>query len=135
MSRYVAMVFALTVLSPGLSWADIGPGCNPRSSQVELNACASAELLKADKALNDVYRLLATRMADDPLFVKNLRSAQRAWVAFRDAELQARFSCSEEDVQKCWGSMYPMLWSSRQLELTKERTRQLRQILKDGPGQ
>lgn len=43
MSRYVAMVFALTVFSPGLSWADIGHGCNACSSQVELNACMLGE--------------------------------------------------------------------------------------------
>jgi uncharacterized protein YecT (DUF1311 family) len=133
--KHVALLFVLTVALHSVSWADSGPVCDPRSNQVELNACADAELAKADTALNDAYRLVVTRMAYDPVFVKNLRYAQRAWVVFRDAELEARFACSEEDVRQCWGSMYPMLWSVRKAELTKERTRQLRQILKDGLGQ
>jgi uncharacterized protein YecT (DUF1311 family) len=135
MSKHVVLLFALSMLFQSVAWADSSPVCGARSNQLELNACANAELAKADKALNDAYRLVLTRMADVPLFVKNLRSAQKAWLAFRDAELEARFSCAEESVQQCWGSMYPMLWSARKAELTKERTRQLRQILKDWPGQ
>ncbi|MGZ4891568.1 MAG: lysozyme inhibitor LprI family protein [Halobacteriota archaeon] len=135
MGKHVILVFALPVLFQSISWADSSPLCSARSTQVELNACAEAELVKADNALNDAYQSLVTSAADDPLFVKNIRSAQKAWLAFRDAELGARFSCSEENVRQCWGSMYPMLWSARKAELTKQKTRELRQILKDGPGQ
>jgi len=135
LSKNFALLLTLTVLSQSVSWADSGPECGAKSSQVELNACVAAELAKANIALNDTYQLVVSRMADDPVFLEKLRSAQRAWIAFRDAELEARFACSEEDIRQCWGSMYPMLWSARKAELTKERTRQLRQILKDGPGQ
>jgi uncharacterized protein YecT (DUF1311 family) len=135
LGKKVVLLFAFAVLLQSVSWAATGSVCGARSSQVELNACADAELAKADAALNDAYRLVVNRMVDDPLFVKKLRSAQRAWVGFRDAELEARFACAEENVRQCWGSMYPMLWNARKAELTKERTRQLRQILKDGPGQ
>jgi len=135
LTKDVALLFVLLALGQSISWAGNGPACGARSNQVELNACADAELAKADAALNVAYRLVVKQMADDPLFVKNLRSAQRAWVAFRDAELEARFTCSEKDVRQSWGSMYPMLWSARKAALTKERTRQLQQILQDGPGQ
>ncbi|TQK03522.1 lysozyme inhibitor LprI family protein [Herbaspirillum sp. SJZ107] len=135
MIKHIVLLIVLPVLFQSVSWADSSPVCGARSNQVALNACADAELAKADKALDLAYRSVVTRMADDPLFLKNLGAAQAAWLAFRDAELKARFSCSEESVQQCWGSMYPMLWSARKAELTKERTRQLRQILKDGPGQ
>ena len=74
-------------------------------------------------------------MADEPRFIKKLRVAQNAWLVFRDADLDARFSCAEDDVRSCWGSMYPMSFLARKTELTKERIGQLRQILTDGIGQ
>lgn len=135
MGKNVWILCSLIALSPSVSWADSSPACHARSSQADLNACADADFVKADKALNDSYQLVMQQMADDPVFVNNLRAAQRAWVAFRDAELEARFSCAEHDVRECWGSMYPMLWSARKAELTRERTKQLRQILKNGHGQ
>ncbi len=98
MSKHVVLLFALSVLVQSVSWAYSHPVCGARSNQLELNACADTELAKADKTLNDVYGLVVAQMADDPLFVKNLRSAQRAWLAFRDAELKARFSCLEKSV-------------------------------------
>jgi len=126
------MLFALV---PIASWADDEIKCNDSGNQLELNACASDNFAKADKELNQAYQSLIKKEAGDPLFISKLRLAQKAWLAFRDADLEARFACSENDVRACWGSMYPMSFLFRQAELTRERTRQLQQILKDGRGQ
>jgi uncharacterized protein YecT (DUF1311 family) len=109
--------------------------CNPDGNQIELNACARDDFSKADSELNKTYQALIKKEADDKLFISKLRLAQKAWLAFRDAELDARFACAESDVRVCWGSMYPMLFLSRKAELTRERNKQLLQMLKDGPGE
>jgi len=130
-----AVFFALIVLVPIASWAGDGIKCNDGGNQLELNACAIDDFAKADKELNQTYQSLIKKDADDPLFISKLRLAQKAWLAFRDADLEARFACSEDNVRICWGSMYPMSFFYRKAELTRERTKHLQQILKDGRGE
>ena len=130
-------IFLLIVcaLVPIASWASDEIKCNKGGNQLELNACASNDFAEADAELNQTYQTLIKKEADDPLFISKLRLAQKAWVAFRDADLEARFACSEDDARICWGSMYPMSFLFRKAELTRERTKHLKQILKDGRGE
>lgn len=128
-------LFVLMAILGASVWADAAPKCNTAGNQLELNACASADFERADVELNKTYQMILKKMADEPLFVRKLRVAQNAWLVFRDADLDARFSCAENDVRRCWGSMYPMSYLARKTELTKDRTRQLQQILNDGTGQ
>ncbi len=133
MPRQILMIliaFAVTTAS-----ASDETKCNPDGNQLEINACARDDFAKADSELNKTYQALIKKEADDKLFISKLRLAQKAWLAFRDAELDARFACAESDVRICWGSMYPMLFLSRKAELTRERNKQLLQMLKDGPGE
>lgn len=109
--------------------------CNPAGTQSEMNICAKKEFAQADKELNDAYKSLIKKESDDALFIGKLKVAQNAWLKFRDAEIEARFSCPETDVQICWGTMYYMLMLSRKAALTRERTAHLRQILNDGLGE
>ena len=102
--------------------------------QLALNECARDAAARADRDMGRVYRALVRAESDDPLFISKLKKAQRAWVAFRDAELAARFACEEADPKMCWGSMYPMSCFSAKAELTKERTKHLRRMLKEGQG-
>jgi uncharacterized protein YecT (DUF1311 family) len=41
----------------------------------------------SDKRLNEVYQQLIDAKSSDPVFVKNLRSSERAWIEYRDAQL------------------------------------------------
>jgi len=50
-------------------------------------ACASEAFAEADKRLNEVYKQLLTTLDADTK--KKLKAAQRAWLAYRDAN--ARF--------------------------------------------
>lgn len=108
--------------------------CNAESNQMELNACAQQDFEAADKALNQTYKALVKAYAEDKLFLKNLKTAQRAWIAFRDAELEARFTCADGDLRSCWGTMYAQTFMSRKAELTQARTAQLKEMLEDGIG-
>jgi uncharacterized protein YecT (DUF1311 family) len=65
--------------------------CNPNGSQSEMNMCAANDFAAADKALNTVYRDVVACSAGNPVFVGKLKDAQRQWIRFRDAELEARF--------------------------------------------
>jgi uncharacterized protein YecT (DUF1311 family) len=47
-------------------------------------ACARAEVVKLDSALNDIYRQLATKIEPDDRV--NLQAAERAWIDFRDKD-------------------------------------------------
>ena len=44
-----------------------------------------------DRTLNDNYRRIFKLYADDPVFLNKLKAAQRAWMKFRDAEIEALF--------------------------------------------
>jgi uncharacterized protein YecT (DUF1311 family) len=126
----------LIALVPIASWAgDDEIKCNQNGNQLELNACASDEFAKADKELNQTYQALIKKESDDQLFISKLRVAQKAWLAFRDADLEAMFACSNADVRICWGSMYPMSFFYRKAELTRERTKHLQRVLKEGRGE
>ena len=97
---------------------------------VELNYCADREYQKADEALNDAYRQVLesvkSSQGEPPYDAKSweneLRGAQRAWIAFRDADCKA---------------LTPMEWSGGSgttlavltcmIEATKARTSALRE--------
>ena len=62
-------------------------GCDaPGLSQAELNDCYGNAYKKADAELNVLCRQITARLKDDKATTKLLVAAQRAWVAFRDAE-------------------------------------------------
>jgi len=106
--------------------------CNPEGSQSEMNQCSYDDFLKADKALNEVYQALIKQSAGDKTYITALRKAQRAWIKFRDAELDAMFSCPEEDIKLCWGSLVGLFYPNAKAELTEERTKKLQHYLDKG---
>jgi uncharacterized protein YecT (DUF1311 family) len=87
-------------------------------SQPEMNEKSLAEFQKADARLNVTYKkLLADLDADGK---KKLVIAERAWVAYRDA--QADF---EADQEARGGSMAPLIYNTACLELTEARIKEL----------
>jgi uncharacterized protein YecT (DUF1311 family) len=93
-------------------------------NQHEMNQAAAAESEKADAELNKIYKkVLAAEMDEEG--VKLLKSAQKAWIAFRDAEAKH----AEDEARG--GSMAPLLYYSALARVTKDRTKQLEQQLVD----
>lgn len=78
----------------------------------------------ADKELNSVYRQLQEQYKSEPEFLAKLKAAQRAWIQFRDAHLEARFPLP--DKQAMYGSVYPVCAEEILADLTEARTAQLR---------
>ena len=106
--------------------------CNPGGAQIEMNVCAHEEFVAADQALNRTYQALLRKEGADGHYVTKLRLAQKAWIAFRDAELEATFACAKDDPRVCWGSIYPLAYNAVKTRLTHERNTRLAEILEKG---
>ena len=98
-----------------------------------MNACAFDDLAKADQELNKTYAALLQKEGKNLTFIRKIRAAQKAWLAFRGAELEATYACEETDSRDCWGSMHPMCYSSYKAKLTRDRTMRLKELLEEGP--
>jgi len=114
MNRYVGI----------MAFAGAAMVCNPAhsQSQSEMNQSAEADFEKADAKLNVTYKkLLATLDADGK---KKLIAAERAWVAYRDAEADL-----EADAAARGGSMAPMIYSGTCTRLTEARIKELQEVI------
>ena len=106
---WASMFLAVAALIPN----DALAAC-PGDTQLEMNQCAANEYRSADKDLNAFYSKLEKS--------KDLVSAERAWVAYRDAECAYQVKAVEG------GSMAPLVQASCLADLTKQR---LKQLMKD----
>jgi uncharacterized protein YecT (DUF1311 family) len=100
---------------------------NNAQSQAAMNQCTANSLTAADKELNQVYQQVLSKYAKDTVFIGKLKVAQKAWLAFRDAELAARFPDNDKSN---YGSIYPMCADNELEAMTRQRTEELRAWLK-----
>ena len=56
--------------------------------------------------------------------MQKLKAAQKAWLAFRDAQLQAMYPAADKQAE--YGSVYPTCRCAVLKELTEQRTRELK---------
>ncbi|MFJ3370337.1 lysozyme inhibitor LprI family protein [Pseudomonas sp. NPDC086251] len=102
--------------------------CDNATDQTTMNQCAAQQNQAADKELNALYQQITTRLKSNPDSKKLLIGAQRAWVAFRDAE--CKFSSAGVE----GGSVYPLIYSNCITELTKARVETFKNYLKCQEG-
>lgn len=100
-------------------------------SQADMNGAACRKYARADDELNRVYRQIQREYADQPEFLEKLKEAQRAWLAYRDAHVDAVFP--GEDKRATYGSVFPMCHCGEMERLTTERTRVLQRWIKGLP--
>jgi len=116
--RSVALAVVLCLAALDAHAADTDSvDCKNAVAQMDLNACADRDFQKADAILNKAYKDATNGM--DAHALELLRKAQRAWIAFRDAE------CSYETAGDEGGSILPMDYSICLTRLTKQRTQEL----------
>lgn len=105
-------------------WAAPAPAqkldCSNQVTQADMNQCGYIDYQQADDALNDAYGWAVAQARDmesygQPGAEAALRSAQRAWITFRD------LACEAEGLQAEGGSMQPMLISGCLTRLTWAR--------------
>ncbi|WP_428562525.1 MAG: lysozyme inhibitor LprI family protein [Solidesulfovibrio sp. DCME] len=112
--RVVLLVALFFFASVPAAWAQ---------SQADLNASACQAAKKADAELNAVYNAIIQKNAGEKAFLDKFKAAQRAWLAFRDAELAARFKV---DPSEMYASSFNLCWCTALAELTEKRTAQLK---------
>ncbi len=89
--------------------------CANAGDQATMNRCADEAYRASDARLNDLYRQIRTRLKDDRETTRMLVAAQKAWVAYRDAE------CNFASSGAAQGSMYPMTLAGCLDGLTQSR--------------
>lgn len=94
----------------------------PAQSQREMNDEAAEAFQKADKELNEVYAKVTANLDDETK--EGLKKAQRAWVAWRDAEAAFR-----ADAAARGGTLWPLIHESTRAELTSARVKGLKELL------
>ncbi|MHC8306637.1 lysozyme inhibitor LprI family protein [Pseudomonas sp. PB3P13] len=119
-------LWALTpwLFTPLASAAD----CDNATDQATMNQCAAQQNKAADRELNALYQQITARLKGSPDNKKRLVGAQRAWIAFRDAE--CKFSASGG----AGGSVYPLIYSNCLTNLTKARVETFKGYLKCPEG-
>jgi uncharacterized protein YecT (DUF1311 family) len=97
--------------------------CDNPMDQSTMNACAQDAYRKSDAELNALYKKVQSRNKEDGEAGKLLIAAERAWVAFRDAE------CAFDAAPNTGGSIYPLVYFGCLDRLTRARIDQLNQHL------
>lgn len=92
-------------------------------TQFELNQTACSEYQAADKKLNAIYQQVLARHEIEPTVTAKIKTSQRAWLAFRDAQLEAIYPASAKRQE--YGSVYPMCSCSESTALINQRIEQL----------
>lgn len=105
------------------------PNCDEATSQAQINSCAQQAYQVADAELNAVYQQVMQTYRNDKALAEKLKSAQKAWLKFRDAHLEAKFPAA--DKQQAYGSMYSSCYHFELTRLTEQRTAQLRSWLEE----
>jgi uncharacterized protein YecT (DUF1311 family) len=109
----LALVLAVPLFAGAAQAAD---DCANAQDQATMNQCAGKDFVAADKKLNDAYKQIEGRLKDDAASKKLLVDAQRAWVAFRDAECNFQGGPIDQA-----GTIYPMVVANCQTSLTNDR--------------
>jgi uncharacterized protein YecT (DUF1311 family) len=100
--------------------------CGDYGTQSEINDCAAREAHNADEALNSIYKKLLRRLEGDKTATARVITAEKAWIAFRDAELAADWPLADgENPNFVYGSVHPLCYYNERAALTLDRSKTL----------
>ena len=99
-----------------------GPCANPQT-QAEMNICAGEDYKAADAALNSAYQKLVATLSDEEK--AQLKEAENAWIKYRDLH------CDFVGDQYKGGSMRPMIVGHCLADVTRARTTEIKNQIKD----
>lgn len=126
--RTLVLFLAVVLAGPALAQTTAPVAdCYEDADQQTMNQCAEEEWQDADTALNKAYAsamdimkgLDADLPEEEQGAAKSLKTAQRAWIAFRDA------ACDAEGYAMHGGSAEPLLVYGCRARLTRARTEDL----------
>ena len=81
-------------------------GCDRNAkTQMEMDACAKNEVALRKKQMDQVYGKLLSRAASQPGAVAKIRASEKAWIAYVDSYITAKYPASDK---RWYGTLYPM---------------------------
>ena len=98
-------------------------------TQREMTICAGDELKRTDAELDEVYRKLLLSAASDKGSAAKIRTTERAWIAYRDAYMEAMFP--GKDKQREYGSSYMIKFDLACAGLTRRQIAALEDLLEE----
>jgi uncharacterized protein YecT (DUF1311 family) len=121
MWRLTGTALALYLFSGSLTAQTPSTGMNACSqssnrTQTDMNQCAAKELQRAESRLAAVLKELG---------IDRNSPEQKAWEAYRDAQLKAIYPPTDNDIAE-YGSAYPMCLATVKKRLTEGRIRDLK---------
>ncbi|HEX4822820.1 MAG TPA: lysozyme inhibitor LprI family protein [Candidatus Polarisedimenticolaceae bacterium] len=101
-------------------------------TQVGLHEAADKDLKAAEAQLTSLLKALEAKGSGKADSLTKLRSAQDAWVKYRDAQLLAEWPHPDRGE---YGSVYPMCFLTERTRLTKARIVEVRSMLSPKEGE
>jgi len=137
MRFWLVAMLLLAVVAAAPATAQDEVDCNNQMAQQDMNYCAAKDYEAADAELNTVWKQARTvakdldaELSDDLKGAdKALLAGQRGWITYRDGQ------CELAGFEARGGSMEPMLVSGCLADLTRKRTKELKQFITGGEGQ
>ena len=97
--------------------------CKDPQSQMALNGCAVKEYEREDAGLNKTYKELVANLEQDRR--EKIRAIQLAWIKYRDLQ------CDFDSARYEGGSMYSLVRFNCLSRMTKQRTKDMKAMLKE----
>lgn len=117
--KLLGTIMAFVILV-GLAKAQNATQCD--GTTYEMRMCLSKIHQKSDAELNAAYRAALQEMRDSKRHSDSLRTAERRWIAYRDAQCKAQYDLFEG------GTGGPIEELACLIEMTDQRTAELKRI-------
>ena len=104
-------------------------------TQHAMHVCANEEAKRVNAELDDTYRKLLSAAANssyEPEAVAKIANAEKAWVAYRDAYIEANYPA--KDKQGVYGTIFPMQVDLLWVKLTRKHIEELNDLLRHYSG-
>jgi uncharacterized protein YecT (DUF1311 family) len=97
-------------------------------AQSSMNACAGDENKRLQTEQDRVYQQLLKAVKSDSTATEKIKKAQDAWLAYKQAYLDARYP---EADKATYGSIYPMDVNLLEAKMTRQHIADLKLLLKE----
>jgi uncharacterized protein YecT (DUF1311 family) len=128
--KCLMVAFLMTVISFACFAQDSAEyrACSDKANtQSEMTACASHEAARVDAKLETTYRALLARVTSQPEALAKIKAAERAWIAYRDAYIEATYPAEDKAIE--YGSIYPLDVNLLRAKLTRRQVAALEDML------
>src|SRR5215216_6820521 len=112
--RIILLVIALTLAS----------AIAPAQTQSRMNQDACRKYEETDAEMNKVYQQVLTEYKKDAAFIQKLKTAQRLWVAFRNAHVESLYP--KPNKLAAYGTTHPTCRCLALTEITTARVEALK---------